>query len=246
MVDQEQIKKLLKEKDIELNETIPVVEKEKKESSYFENVDYMEYFPEPYSLLVREHIAELPQSFEDKARKHLLTEFSSHPEVYIIMQYPNGQLYFLWHMKNNVLEGKQYTWFDNGKLMCEENYLNGGREGKESHWFEAGEKKAELIFANGQLNGKQQQWHNNGQLETEGNFVDGKPEGPHQEWFSDGQLTDETTYLNGEFDGVRKEWFQNGQLQSEEKYVNGKLISSKYWNEEGNLVEEKDTSKFRN
>jgi len=57
------------------------------------------------------------------------------------------------------------------------------------------------------------------------------------EYYEKGQMKSVGTYKDGEKDGLWTEWFENGQKEEEGTYKNGKLISYKYWNEDGSVKE---------
>jgi antitoxin component YwqK of YwqJK toxin-antitoxin module len=77
--------------------------------------------------------------------------------------------------KNGKLEGKQYDWYENGKLKYDENYKNG-------------QLKYEYNYKNEKLEGKQYEWYQNAQLEFESNYKDGKLEGKQYSWYENGEL----------------------------------------------------------
>ena len=133
-------------------------------------------------------------------------------------------------------------------------YKDGKKDGKWTEWFENGKKSAEETFKDGELNGKWTEWFENGKKEKEGTYKDGKyflsnhwdkngdikvkdGNGLFISWYENGQKASELTYKNGKPDGLWTNWYENGQKESEKTYKDGKLISYKYWNEDGSVKE---------
>jgi len=67
-------------------------------------------------------------------------------------------------------------------------------------------------------------------------FKDGKEDGLHKAWYENGQLEYEGNYKDGKRDGSFRSWNENGQLEEEWNYKDGKLISEKWWDKEGKVV----------
>ena len=70
------------------------------------------------------------------------------------------------------------------------------------------------------------------------NYENGKLHGSNMMWLNNGQKYFEINSKNGRRDGVNIYWFTNGQKKSEANFKNGEKISSKQWNEKGELIEE--------
>ena len=85
--------------------------------------------------------------------------------------------------------------------------------GKVFSLYENGQKEEEANLKNGKVHGLAVTWHQNGQKFRKGNFKDGKP------------------------DGLATFWHENGQKEREENYKDGILISRKFWNSKGELVD---------
>ena len=88
----------------------------------------------------------------------------------------------------------------------------------------------------GKQNGEARAWHENGQLEVEVNFKEGKPDGLMRAWHEDGQLEVEINFKEGKPDGLMRTWYKNGQLKKEENYKDDILISTKRYDEKGNIL----------
>ena len=59
----------------------------------------------------------------------------------------------------------------------------------------------------------------------------------HVEYWPNGQKKEEGTLKDGEQDGLWTFWYEGGNKWKEVTYKNGKLISSKLWDEKGNILE---------
>ena len=116
----------------------------------------------------------------------------------------------------------------NGQNSSIENFRNGEWEGTQTYWYEDGTKQLEVKYKNGKQNGISKKWYKNGQLEVETSWTDGKSDGKvDRGWFENGQLK----YQGG------KGWYSNGALRYETKMEGGKIIFSKCWDVDGNVIE---------
>ena len=84
---------------------------------------------------------------------------------------------------------------------------------------------------------KEETYHLNGQKKQEGTFKDGYEDGLHTRWYENGQKEWEVTYKDGKGHGLYTEWYENGEKKEEGTYKDGKLISSKFWREDGSVKE---------
>ncbi len=72
---------------------------------------------------------------------------------------------------------------------------------------------------------------------------DGKPHGLAMRWYDNGQKQSEGQTKDGKEDGLWTEWHANGQKAGEGTFKDGELISSKWWNNEGEQVETEEEAK---
>jgi len=100
--------------------------------------------------------------------------------------------------KKGEKNGKQYSWYENGKLEHEKNYKIGEKNGKQYSWDMDGKLNHEYNYKNGEYNGKQYSWWSNGKINYEWNFKNGKKEGKQYTWHENGKLWYEKNYKNGE------------------------------------------------
>jgi len=142
--------------------------------------------------------------------------------------YEDGQMDKKLHYKSGQKDGMQFYWYSDGQNSSIENFRNGEWEGTQTYWYEDGTKQLEVKYKNGKQNGISKKWYKNGQLEVETSWTDGKSDGKvDRGWFENGQLK----YQGG------KGWYSNGALRYETKMEGGKIIFSKCWDVDGNVIE---------
>jgi antitoxin component YwqK of YwqJK toxin-antitoxin module len=100
-----------------------------------------------------------------------------------------------------------------------------------------GEKEFEGSYKDGEKDGLWTWWYEDGQKRKEETYKDGKRDGLLTGWYENGQKWYEEIYKYGELDGKSTFWYKNGQKGYEKTYKDGKKISSKNWDEDGNLEE---------
>ena len=91
----------------------------------------------------------------------------------------------------------------------------------------------------------------NGNLEFYAFFRDGFKDGEFVEFYEDNKIKCIQNMQRGRTYGVRKIWYNNGVLKSETRYEYGVCLTSKEWDDKGNLIREKskpteDDIKLRN
>jgi antitoxin component YwqK of YwqJK toxin-antitoxin module len=87
------------------------------------------------------------------------------------------------------------------------------------------------------LEGEKTNYYGSGEKLLEGTYKDGERDGLFTRWYKNGQKWKEGTYKNGKFDGLYTIWYENGQKKFEGTYEDGELISKKYWDEDGSVIE---------
>lgn len=68
-------------------------------------------------------------------------------------------------------------------------------------------------------------------------YKDGYQTGPERSWYSDGALESEAWYYANVPHGPNREYGADGTLISEKRYECGTLVSSRRWDERGELLE---------
>jgi len=147
----------------------------------------------------------------------------------------------LWYKENSKtpFSGTNYRKWENGKIKEKIGFKKGLRY-KYSMYNKNGKKIYEDIIKNNIR--EETEWYENGKkknhefflLQEKGGAI---KTGKWTSWYENGQKEEELTYKNGEKDGLVTWWYENGQKRWEATYKDGKLISSKYWDKDGNLKE---------
>ena len=149
-----------------------------------------------------------------------------------------GNLFIKGALKDGEKDGKWIWYNENGQINSEGNYKVGKRFGKYTFYYENknGQKKLEETYKDGIKDGKSILWDESGQKRSQGIYINGNENGLWIGWYGNGQKEYEETYKDGIKDGKSILWDENGQKRSEETYKEGKLISDKWWDENGNLM----------
>ena len=125
-----------------------------------------------------------------------------------------------------------------GKKTLQGQYKNGLKTGKWNSWYWNGKKELEVTYKDGKEEGKRTEWYfRNGQKKSEGTYKDGEQDGKYTEWRENGKKYYERTYKDDKKDGLETAWRENGQKWYKSNYKDGKMISEKYWNEDGSVRE---------
>ena len=97
-------------------------------------------------------------------------------------------------------------------------------------------------YQNGVLSGEYKEWYRNGTLEEKGMLKDGKKDGKWTGWGSDGELRGEVEFTNGVANGhcliyQENESTRKSYLSEDIIFENGNKISSTFYDEEGNEID---------
>jgi len=88
---------------------------------------------------------------------------------------------------------------------------------------------------------KEKELYDNGKVRMEGDIKEGQREGVWIVYFDDGTLWSEGTYIEGKRNGVAKNFFPNGKIRYEGFFTDDEKSGHwNFYNEKGQLVEEKD------
>ena len=71
-------------------------------------------------------------------------------------------------------EGKQVSYYENGKVKIESSYVNGKEEGKEAWYYESGKVKIKENYVNGKKEGKWVRYYESGKVKEERDYIDEK------------------------------------------------------------------------
>ena len=130
--------------------------------------------------------------------------------------------------ENGKLNGKAYSWYDNGLIYTEAEY----RENLQIREFK-------VYYDNGQLNsvsnkneegvlhGESTIWYENGELRQIRYFKNGIMDSTWQEYNAEGQIINSKSYKNGLKDGVWLQFNEVGDTLINELYKNDSLLSTR-------------------
>ena len=94
----------------------------------------------------------------------------SEPEILVEKKYfPSGRIMEIRHVQNDVRQGLQTAFWENGKKRFEYTAANDAYEGELKEWAENGQLFHLAHYKNGQEEGIQKMWHVNGKIRS--NFV---------------------------------------------------------------------------
>ena len=110
-------------------------------------------------------------------------------------------------------------------------------------YWENGNLRYEWYFKDGKQDGVSKSWWPNGDIKSKWNYKDGKLHGPVTGLYEDGsprviydeQVAGIRDFKDGKRDGLWTDYYKSGQVWMKKTFKNGKLISEKYWNEDGSV-----------
>jgi len=122
---------------------------------------------------------------------------------------------------------KDSTWnyYNNTRLVGQENYSNGIKNGRSLTFFENGTPATESNWTNGLLNGVSRSFYPSGKKKTEIMFMSGKRDGLSLVYYESGQTQIIGKYYNNQSDGDWKFMDEIGKLKYELKYKAGILLN---------------------
>ena len=125
---------------------------------------------------------------------------------------------------------------NNGAIYSYGKYINNQKEGLWKSYYDNGFKKDSMVFHSGKLYGIGLTWHSNGCLEDSFNLKeDGS--GVYVSWFDNGKLSSAGKYsADIKQTGTWKYYHKNGKVSSNEIYFNSKLIDRRYFDENGEML----------
>ena len=140
---------------------------------------------------------------------------------------------------NGFVERKEY--YADGTVKSITTYRDSVKDGKYISFYVNGKIREEGQYKDGKKDGAWKEWSKNGSLLTEQNCKALEDETCFvKSWYGKGRL--EGKYKGGLREGVWRRWHENGQIKEVEFYKGGKLFAHKYFDENGNLLEEKESS----
>jgi antitoxin component YwqK of YwqJK toxin-antitoxin module len=157
--------------------------------------------------------------------------------------YDNGWLKERCEMKNDVLEGHDQEYFDNGVMSRDGHEVNGRYQGEVKSWYYNGLLHFVNNYEGGKRNGASTEYTSDGFLLSVTQYVDGNKEGDFNSYYNNGQLSASSHFTKDNENGARKEYNKDGKLVLETTFVNGKNIGhTKTYYDDGELKTEFDVT----
>lgn len=139
----------------------------------------------------------------------------------------NGKPYIITNYKNDKLDGEYKYYNDKGALIQKKFFKNGELDGLYKSFFSVGEDLLEfhIPYKNGLIDSIATEYYTNGDVYAEMPFVNGKRSGTEKKYFLNKKVSTEINYQNGELNGPYKSYFINGNIyeegQSLDNFYNG-------------------------
>ena len=162
----------------------------------------------------------------------------------------NGKVYSWWdngnpseenEYKNDQLNGPTTVYYYNGLVKRASNYIDDKKEGEEKGYTYDGFLDYVAVYKNDELEGEVTGYHNNGQIHVIKHYTNGKLSGVYKTFATNGVLTQEGNYVNDEMSGEWKEYYDSKKLKSEYAYKDGKLTGAyKSYYENGKLQQQQN------
>lgn len=140
--------------------------------------------------------------------------------------YDSGKIKEEWteNIEGNI-DGVYKKYDEEGKKVKELHYMNGKRkEGREYEYYQNGKILSEKNFDNGELKGICKEFYENGRLKKIYFYLRGQKNGEYKEFYENGDIKEKGKYILGNKDGVWEYHSKNGDIK-EEIYYEGKKIN---------------------
>lgn len=141
---------------------------------------------------------------------------------------------------NDTSQGDYYKWHDDGAIRISGTYKDGKINGDWESKYANGLSKEKGKIINNRRDGSWTGWYENGQIEYTGTFNTGVETGEWKYMYENGLTKSEGTYVNGKLTGKWTYYFESGSVSAIDSCEGGKVLSTHYWNENGEEVDPKD------
>ncbi|MGW9684880.1 hypothetical protein [Flagellimonas sp. 2504JD1-5] len=204
--------------------------------------------------------------YHENGKQNILANYKNgNLEGEYLLYNKNGALQQKKQFKNDELDGEFYSYHDVGEelLKSKASYVNGKVNGKYSEYFPTGTISSEINFKDGMAHGQETKYYLNGQLDTDLNSKNGFVDGYYKLFYPNGSSKEVGQTFEGNYVGHWQTFYSNGTLESDFNYddksqtdgeykyydIDGKLhyifeyrrgefIAYKYFDKEGNVIEE--------
>jgi len=154
----------------------------------------------------------------------------------LVVNYPNGKIYFKVKYDNNLKQGAFQSYYPNGKIASEKNYIDNKLDGVVKFYYITGTPKSEENYLNGYKHGKTTSYFENGNIKSVSNFEYDEETGKTLYYYANKQLQTEYTYKNDVLEGKSTYYSEDGNLILIKNFEENILVSYHYNDKTGNLI----------
>jgi antitoxin component YwqK of YwqJK toxin-antitoxin module len=116
--------------------------------------------------------------------------------------YPNKDTISAEGFINGQLSGICKKWYPNKQLMEERFYKSGKKDGKQVTYWDNGKKRVEFIAENDAYEGELKEWTFEGKLTHLAHFKEGQEEGAQKLWYDNGKIRANYVIIKGKRYGL--------------------------------------------
>jgi antitoxin component YwqK of YwqJK toxin-antitoxin module len=139
-----------------------------------------------------------------------------------IKRYFNNNVEVEAYYKNDLIEGIEKQYYQNGNLSVETHYIKGMKNGKVTSWYSNGYVRELGAFVNDMFDGEWVNYDNRGLLVGEAFFVKGA--GKRATYDEMGRLQCETNFVNNKKDGLEIWYFHSGDVEKKLLFKEDRII----------------------
>jgi antitoxin component YwqK of YwqJK toxin-antitoxin module/Tfp pilus assembly protein PilF len=153
------------------------------------------------------------------------------------IRFPNGELREVNHIKDNVRDSIQETYYPNGQIATRYNSIHGKNDGTYTMWDVNGDLTAELHYVMGQADGTWK-WYENGKLDYESHYENGLKQGKSVSYYENGKVARESEYDQDQRNGITDYYAMDGTFMYRLRFVEGSLKGFSWKDQAGRFVAE--------
>ena len=140
----------------------------------------------------------------------------------LIKRYFDGSKELTAFYKDDLLDGVETYYFQNGIKNLETHYTHGIKNGPVTSWYSNGIVRESGTFVDDLFDGKWESYDDRGMLLGEGSFVKGT--GKRTIYDEMGNLQSETHFVNNKKEGLETHFFPNGQIAKTYLFKEDRII----------------------
>lgn len=124
--------------------------------------------------------------------------------------------------KNDLLEGLEIHYYNNGRRAKEVNYTKGLKNGPITSWYFNGALKETGAFVNDLFDGEWENYDERGMLVGEGSFVKGT--GKRMVYDAFGRIQTESNFVNNKKEGLETHYLSTGEIEKTYLFREDRII----------------------